>query len=269
MRPYDLKKAEEWFTAYTDTFVSDATDPSPYILKQEHTTGVCSNIDMLTASLGLPASERLIARTAALFHDIGRFRQFKTWGTFSDLLSQNHAALGASIVVKERQLVSIPVNERRLILRAIVLHNRADLPRTISRDLKRLTSLLRDADKLDIYRVMTTLYKAPSTEGSGYITHDLPDNGQIPEDLADLLISGCRIPYHRAKTLNGMKLFQLSMIYDLNFPASFRWLREKEIVESYIDSLPPHPLKEVFYKTLSRYIDNTLKITIREPRCRK
>jgi putative nucleotidyltransferase with HDIG domain len=39
-----------------------------------------------------------LAETIALFHDIGRFEQFKTYGTFDDRASENHATIGLKVL---------------------------------------------------------------------------------------------------------------------------------------------------------------------------
>jgi len=48
--------------------------------------------------------------------------------------------------------------ERRLILRAVALHNRPRLPKGLEPRLDLLARMLRDADKIDIYRVMKAHY---------------------------------------------------------------------------------------------------------------
>lgn len=255
MTPEDLNLTEKKFYSYTSTFISGASDPGPYLLKQKHTAGVCTNMDILTESIGLPLPEKTIARATALLHDIGRFSQFKIFGTFSDPVSRNHAALGTGVIIRNKFLPPLPKKERRLILRAIALHNRADIPEKLPHDLLRLTRLLRDADKLDIFRVMTALYLSKDKKKSGYITHNLPDNGKIPDELIDMLISGKRPDYSLVKSLNDMKLFQLSMIYDLNFPVSFDIIKEKEVVGIYAGSMPGSPKMDLLKEVMNNYIE--------------
>ena len=43
-----------------------------------------------------------IAEAVALLHDVGRFEQYKRYGTFNDRKSVNHAALGVEIMKKNR-----------------------------------------------------------------------------------------------------------------------------------------------------------------------
>ncbi|MCJ7615457.1 MAG: HD domain-containing protein, partial [Desulfobacterales bacterium] len=91
----DLNHLKTWFTEYVSNFYSDDPDYNHLIrLKEEHTIRVCRNIAMLGKELGLSDQDMVLAETIALFHDIGRFKQYKTYRTFSDFVSENHAMLG-------------------------------------------------------------------------------------------------------------------------------------------------------------------------------
>lgn len=254
----ELKKLESRFYQYTKEFTAEASDPGPYLLKEVHTKRVCDNIDRLSDSLGLGLKEKNTARATALLHDIGRFPQFKTYGTFSDPLSKNHAALGVRVVVKKGFTGHLPQAQHRLILRAVALHNHPALPSTLPSGLLQLARMLRDADKIDIFKVMTDLYNAPQNDRQGFITHNLPDDKKIPDDLVEAIISGRRINYNRVNTLNGLKLFQLSMILDMNFPAAFEALKKQGTVRKIIDSMPVSSRLEPLEVALSDYIENKI-----------
>ena len=137
----EFEQLKNWFYDYTGKFISDVSDPAPYMLKREHTIRVCNNIDMLSGSLRLEETERVLARTAGLVHDIGRFTQFKVYGTFSDPLSKNHAALGVGVLVKEGLPDILSAYERRMILRTVALHNRPTLPSKLSTGLLNLNTM--------------------------------------------------------------------------------------------------------------------------------
>ncbi len=255
----EFEQLKNWFYTYTNSFVSEAATPEPYMLKQKHTKRVCDNIDMLSDSLGLSPKERIIAHATALVHDTGRFPQFKTYETFSDPLSKNHAALGVAVLVKEGLPGNIPTAERQLILRAVALHNRPGLPSNLSADLLQVTKLLRDADKIDIYKVMTTLYISRNNERQNFITHNLLNDKKIPLEIVDMIISGQRILYSQVETLNGFKLFQLSMIFDLNFHAAFETIKQQGVVRAILASMPESSHLDVLERVLTDYIDDKIR----------
>lgn len=254
----EYEKLKNWFYTYTSLFIAEAEDPAPYLLKQNHTERVCDNIDNLSNSMELGQNEKGLARATALLHDIGRFSQFQIYGTFSDPLSKNHAALGVRIITKNGLLVNLSDIDRCLIIRAVALHNQAVIPQTVAPDLLKLIRMLRDSDKIDIYKVMADLYQTSINNRQSYIIHSHPDDKKLPVDLVKQIISGRRINYNQVNTLNGMKLFQLSMIFDLNFPASFAVVKEKDILRIFLKSMPESSDLDTMALFITRYINEKI-----------
>ena len=87
----DLKKR---FSVYAASYKNGNKNFSEVILlKEEHTFRVCNEIKNLCISINLSAEETRLAETIALLHDLGRFEQYKKYGTFSDFNSENHEFL--------------------------------------------------------------------------------------------------------------------------------------------------------------------------------
>jgi HD-GYP domain-containing protein (c-di-GMP phosphodiesterase class II) len=91
----DFKKLVARFKAYYESLVvPDQLTQEHIDLKVKHTYHVISNTMYIARKLGLSEPAIQLAKTIALVHDIGRFQQFITFGTFDDRLSVNHADLG-------------------------------------------------------------------------------------------------------------------------------------------------------------------------------
>ena len=155
-----LPRLRDWFEDYVTQFSSD--DPilqENMDLKAEHTRRVCEVIMDIGASLDLSEEELCIAEAAALLHDIGRFEQYSRYRTFSDYRSEDHAALGVKIIQANRVLDGLEPAVADIIVRAVQYHNRVTLP--VGEEERCLFSLklLRDADKVDIWRVVTEYYQ--------------------------------------------------------------------------------------------------------------
>ena len=102
-----------------------------------------------------------------LLHDIGRFEQVTRYGTFKDALSVDHAELGADILfhdglfetfisIEESGLTTEEFQTGKEIAEtAIRLHNKLTLPENLNPKIKTYSRILRDADKVDIFRVLT------------------------------------------------------------------------------------------------------------------
>ena len=92
-----------------------------------------------------------------LLHDIGRFEQLTRFGTFKDAFSVDHAELGADILFNDGLIKNFPVDDfdKSIIETAIRLHNKLKIPDDLTSETKTYANILRDADKADIFRVLT------------------------------------------------------------------------------------------------------------------
>lgn len=94
-----------------------------------------------------------------------------------------------------------------------------------------------NADKLDIWRVVTDYYKAAPGNRNQAIELDLPDLPRISDNICSSLLQGKPADMEDVKTLNDLKLLQMGWVYDLNFPRSFRLLSECGYLETIRDAI--------------------------------
>jgi len=220
----DLNYLKTWFTEYVSNFYSDDPDYNHLIrLKEKHTIRVCCNIAMLGNELGLSDQDMVLAETIALFHDIGRFKQYKTYRTFNDIVSENHARLGLRQIAIHKVLSVCTTAEKRLITRAIAYHNAAILPVNEDDNTLFFMRLIRDADKLDIWKLFIDYCKEREKNHSSAIELGLPDDPVYSQ---------------RVKTLNDFKLLQIGWVYDLNFVPSFQTVQNRKYIEKLEETLP-------------------------------
>jgi len=238
----EYKALAEFFDGYIGEFIARAQDLHPIVLKKEHTLRVVENIMFLGKELGISRQKMVVAKAAALLHDIGRFKQFETYGTFSDALSKNHAVLGVGVIREHRLLASCPRFEKKQIIRAIALHNRYQLPSGMDRDTLFLTRMLRDTDKLDILNVMVRKYLGADPAENGYMTLDLPDDGQVSGHIAGQVLKKKIIDNRQVRSLNDLKLLQISWVFDLNFKTSVKQMGQLGFIPSIISTMPDSDL---------------------------
>jgi hypothetical protein len=238
MTDADYKTLAVFFDRYTTDYIARSVNAHPHVTKKAHTLRVVENIVFLGEKLGFSSQRLRLAKVAALLHDIGRFHQFETYGTFSDHASQNHGALGVGVIRKHRLLASWSKGEKKQIVRSIALHNAYQLPPGMDRDTLCLTRLLRDADKLDIFHVVTQNYLGEGTGENGYLTHNLPDDGVISKPLVDRILNEELIDNHQVHSVNDLKLLQVSWVFDLNFKAAVERVNRCEFISLILSTLP-------------------------------
>ena len=235
-----LLSLKAWFADYVKTFHSADPEIQQNInIKKEHTIRVCSEIIDIAQSLGLNREELRLAKAIALLHDVGRFEQYDRYGTFSDLNSENHAVLGIKILNENNILKGIDQSTQELILCAIFHHNRIELPKRTTEACLFFTKLLRDADKLDIWRVLTNYYCNKNIPRNESIELGLPDTPEISGKVCQELMAGKPIKEEHLKSLNDFKLLLIGWVYDVNFPRTFQLIRERGYLEMIRDALPP------------------------------
>ncbi|MBF0539836.1 MAG: HD domain-containing protein, partial [Nitrospirae bacterium] len=93
-----LNNLRSWFNNYCLSFYGDEELTKNIQLKQIHTTYVCENMISISKSLSQTEEQLIIAEIAALFHDVGRFKQVALYGTFEDKKSVNHGILGFNVL---------------------------------------------------------------------------------------------------------------------------------------------------------------------------
>ena len=230
---------KEWFSKYVAVYLKDDTVYNPTIrLKLDHTERVCKEIVVLGQGLSLSADELLLAETVALFHDIGRFKQYQVYRTFQDANSENHAALGLRELKKHKVLSSCSESERSVIYKSIGYHNVRILPEDDDERILFFSRLLRDADKLDIWRVFIDYYNGQYEDPNSTVVWGLPDNEVCTPKIMEALILKKMADTRYMATLNDFKILQMSWVFDVNFSPTFCAIRERSYIESIAATLP-------------------------------
>lgn len=249
----------KWFFGYVAGFKEvDEELRQNIVLKEEHTGRVCREILQIGKQLDLNDDELRLAEITALLHDVGRFEQYARYHTFRDQKSENHATLGISIL--KRFGVLEPVNEatRTLILRVIGFHNRATLPHGESETCLFFTKLLRDADKLDIWKVVTDYYHRKDGGRNGALELDLPDTSEISEQVYRDLVNQRIVDVKHIRNLNDFKLLQMGWAFDVNFSPTLRSVKSRRYLEKIRDVLPNTDKIRTVYNVVQIYFDHRL-----------
>lgn len=249
----------KWFSGYVAGFKElDEELRQNIVLKEEHTKRVCREILRIGTQLNLNDGELRLAEIIALLHDVGRFEQYARYHTFRDQKSENHATLGISIL--KRFGVLEPVNEatRTLILRVIGFHNRATLPHGESETCLFFTKLLRDADKLDIWKVVTDYYHRKDGRRNGALELDLPDTSEISEQVYRDLVNQRIVDVKHIRNLNDFKLLQMGWAFDVNFSPTLRSVKSRRYLEKIRDVLPNTDKMRTVYNVVRVYLDHRL-----------
>ncbi len=150
----DLADLEKRYRAYVDAYRgADGRLPLMMELKLVHTFKVAENSREIARGEGFSPHETELALAAAILHDAGRYEQLKKYGTFRDSDSVDHAAFSRKVAEEQGWTAAWAPEDRRTVLEAVLHHNKRDVPPDLSPAEAKIAHSVRDADKLDIFRV--------------------------------------------------------------------------------------------------------------------
>ncbi|MGE5258426.1 MAG: HD domain-containing protein [Hyphomicrobiales bacterium] len=238
----DLTGLHHWFSNYVAGFYTgDAELDRVYALKESHTARVCMTIRRLGKALELSSEELWLTEAAGLLHDVGRFPQYSRYRTFRDKDSEDHGRLGLRLINHHGLLARLSSAERRRIAQAVTYHNDAHLPALADAAALFLLKLLRDADKLDIWKVVIGHYRGRGQTRKAVIEFTPSGNGHCSPAVLAALRGSRVVPIDEIRSECDAKLLYISWVFDLNFPASFRETLRGRYVDRLAASLPLSP----------------------------
>ncbi len=244
------------FERFAESFITADEDVARNVrLKREHSLRVLDEITGLGESLELDDECRFLAQLAGLFHDIGRFEQYSRFRTFYDKVSVDHARLAIDTLNRETILDSLSESQKKTVLEAIGYHNRAFVPHINEARTALITRMLRDADKLDIFRVMIAHYESSHEKPNKAVEFNLPESDDISPQIVDDLHQRRLIQYDHIRNRNDFKLVQLGWVYDLNFAHSFRCVRDRGYLLSLRRHLPDTAIIDEVFRAARRYVE--------------
>lgn len=231
------------FSEYVRAFYTgDEKNDELYRLKDKHGSAVFQNVWKLVQgeeALREPQTARA-ALLAALYHDIGRFEQLKKYHTFDDSISMNHAVLGAKILADKRFMAGETPATRRLVRAAIAMHNKDALPAKLdpASPLGLIARALRDADKLDIIRVMQEALR-PGSKSDPSISFNLPEEpDKYSPEVAQAVIKNVPVRRGDRHVRNDFRLYICNWVAFLEFKSSLRLLGRSGHMENILSWLP-------------------------------
>jgi HD superfamily phosphohydrolase YqeK len=260
MKKEQLEGLKEWFDGFVAGFYGDDEYVNANIkLKEDHSRRVCEEMLYLANGLSLDEHKRLLAETIALLHDVGRFPQFVKYRTYYDPRSIDHCQLAVSVLREHRVLDALDPAEKQTILKAIEYHGLKELPENLDDDVLLFCRLIRDADKLDIYRVVTWAYTRHRDDPDNFeFEIELPDEPRYSPDIIRSVLNGEHIDYAKLQTWNDMKLINLAWVYDVNFIQTLKRIRERKLLETILSLLPDtEDIRRVRDKVIS-YVDSRI-----------
>jgi len=234
------KRERRLFHLYTNRFKGYDHEIQQNIdVKHDHILRVSRIIRKIALNIGLNTEQVRLAVCIGLFHDIGRFMQYTVYNTFSDSNSENHSAIALQVLKENGFLKGLSGNEIDIVNHAVSNHNRPAIPEDTKGDVLLYSKLIRDADKLDIFRILISYYNNPGWVGENEtIRLGLPDKPEISEHVFNQVMSGKTVKLENLRTVSDFKIFQAAWVYDIHFQYTLNQIIKHDYINRLLDTLP-------------------------------
>lgn len=199
-------------------------------LKFIHTFNVKLANDQIVESLNLSDRDKYLATIIALFHDYARFEQIRLYDSFNDLLTVDHGNLAVEMLFDKKQINNfvsdLTQEELKIAYLAIKNHNKYAIEDGLSDRQMLFCKIIRDADKVDIYRVISSNFRA-----------DYLNKGTLEKSDLDNFYKNQLRKNSKEQTFYTRVITSLSFIYDIYFKKSYEIIYKNKYINKYMCAL--------------------------------
>ncbi len=196
-------------------------------LKIKHMYNVEELCYTIASEIGCNDYDINVAEIIGLLHDIGRFYQIENYDTFVDEISVDHADIGAKLLFEDG-LISLFFDDKSyysIMEKAIKNHNKLSIEEGLTHRQLLFSKIVRDADKIDIYRVMAD----EDFNEASFGTYD-EDIGISPKVLQAFYSKSLVKNEFRVSAMDDYVL-KMAYVFDLNFDVSKAVLKQLGYLE--------------------------------------
>ncbi len=248
---------ESDFLNYIDCFVDDEED-TEFLqlieLKKEHSLKVSELAGQIAQAEKFNDKTTLLCKVAGLMHDIGRFEQLNLFGTLDDLKSIDHGDLGYDVLSNTGFLEHFSTPEQLALLFAVKNHNKRYVTQFPDDITEKITKTVRDADKLDVYRVMQTNLENANNGNRKAVLLELDENGEISEEVMQQFENHEIVNKKLLKTATDFLVMQLSWIFDVNYQSTFNLIAQSDGYRYLMSCLSNSNIYDKVEDIVSKYI---------------
>ncbi len=227
------RSLRSFFERYVGRFrgADGALDPA-LELKYRHSLRVADDARTIAAELGLSSADTRLAEACGLLHDIGRFPQLRTHGSFRDADTVDHGAEGRRVLEAEGLRCRLAAEDWAPLATAVEHHNRraGDQPSGLGSREETMLRLVRDADKLDIVDIVL---RSIARDGFQELPEMLPHirlGRGVSRAVVEEVSRTRSVSLGDLSTLGDFLVMLVSWFHDLNYPPTRRLAASRDLL---------------------------------------
>lgn len=250
----DRERVKKAFAEYTRQYDSE---DEKIKLKIVHTYKVAELCERIAVSLGLSGEDIDLAWLIGMLHDVGRFEQVRRYNTFEDAKSVDHAQMGIHVLWEEKRIRDYIGDsaEDDLIRLAITQHNVYRIPEDLTAREAMFCNIIRDADKVDIFRVNTEVALEDIYNVS---TEELYNAVVTDRVMEDFYQHHAVLRAHKASPVDHV-VGHISLVFELVYPISLRIALEQGYVDRLMHFASHNPTTRQQFGEIRQEMERYLK----------
>lgn len=241
----DFNLIDSEFKKYVSNFNFDDEKIS---LKYYHTLEVANICYEVAEALGLSKEDKDLAKLIGYLHDIGRFEQVATTNSFKDKVV-DHADNGVRLLFEEGLIRRFIQEDKydEIIKKAVRNHNKYKILDSVNDREKLFANIIRDSDKIDIFRVRTKYY---------HNEMKLIPSIKVVEELK----REHSILLNDIKNKSDSLLCVMAFIFDFNYKESIQILKKKGYYSNFLNSIEVSKDNEAIFKEIKEKLLKKLEV---------
>lgn len=257
----DIEKAKNSFKKFLEKY-SDK-EKLAFKLKVVHTYHVVENAKQIAVKLNLPDEEIKLAELIALLHDIGRFEEINFLKQF-DSVRFDHASYAIKMLFEDNLIRTFIEDDRydEIIKVAIYNHSRLAIEVGLNSQCLLHSKIIRDADKLDNFRVKKDEKIEAIFPGKVKSKDDM-ENSTLSDKVYNTVRNKKCVDIHDRLTILDYWVCVLAFIFDLNFKETYKIVKKNNYINILIDRFKYNDLvtkerMEDIKNIINEFIDNNV-----------
>lgn len=206
-------------------------------MKIGHIMRVVENCRKIAINLELAEEQIKLAELIGLLHDIGRFEQYQIFDKNTDTKvldttkKFDHGEAGVEVLKKDNYIRKY-IEETTyddIIYTAVYEHNKYKLTKGLSKEKELFSKIIKDADKIDL------LYEAVYIYWQDEERIQKVEEGKLSEKMLEDFYQH-KLADNRNRVSETDQILRFaSFVFDINFPCSFKIIKENDYVSKMID----------------------------------
>lgn len=258
----NIEKTKKAFKNFLEKY--EDKEHVSFKLKVVHTYHVAEKAKEIAEKLNLSKEDIELAELIGILHDIGRFEELKITNELNNV-KFNHAIHGSKMLFEEGMIREFIEDKQydEIIKKAIENHSKLEIEEGLNERILLHSKIIRDADKLDNYRVKKE-EKIEAIFPTKVRKREDMEESLLSDKVYETVLNKKCVDIHDRITPLDFWVCILAFTFDLNFDVSYKIIQENDYINTLVDrfNYKDKETKERMEKireTINKFVEENIK----------